>query len=195
MAITIEEIWKLPPKERLAALRAFQEEQKKIHEERKRHHEEEEKKTKEETEEILKKSIDELAFAEEEEQLKERIELERTEKKKENLEEIAGEAKTKRESAREEVAYQSRLSQEARIRDLAKVAASNIYGSLKEIQEAQLTKGYLNPEELTKVHNFGEALYQKQKSEYAANEESKRFMSKAEELVEEMSNPLKRKYR
>lgn len=196
MAITLEEIWKLPPKERFEALKAFQAEQKKLQEDRRRHHEEEAQKSKKEAEEILKKSIDEIAFAEEEGQLIEKLEKEQTEKKKENLEDIAGESKTKskNETAKEDFAYQSRLVQEAQIKEMSRNAAQNLYSSAKDLREAAAEKGYLNPSEMNRVQNLTYALEEKSRT-YKGNEDSKKFMSRAEQILEEMKNPLSKEYR
>lgn len=182
MALTLEEIKKLPPQARIQKIKEFEEEQKKKREE-------EEKKFKKEEEEIIKRTIEELTEEkhkdeEEEKKIKEEV------KKKEivPLEQIAEEAKPSKEKDRREE-YQ--VKQSEYVSKLSRRPISELYSQLSEIKEQFEERGYLNQNQIDKAQNLTEAVYQKERSGYKPGERAKFLMSEAERVREEMEDLIK----
>jgi len=171
----LEEISKLPPKERIEALAQFEAKQKKDREEEKKRSEEAEKKQKQDTEALLKKSIDEIASQEEEES-----KLQKKEEKKENLDEIVGVEK-KKEAEQNQQAYQT---QQQYAQKLAQAPSYALFREAAGLQQASEDRGYLRPNEVERRDQIAEAMYLKRKSEYNPDERSRAFMNKTEEALE-----------
>ncbi|HIH39689.1 TPA: hypothetical protein HA219_03145 [Candidatus Woesearchaeota archaeon] len=184
--LTLEQIKKLPAKERIPKLREFEEEQKKLKAE-------EEKKRKQEEEEIIKKSIEELTEEDEKAEEEEVLQKEEKEKKQkqESLEEIAEAApssgKTERNSA-----YVSIQEYGARLSHIPPTELSNKIFGLRETFEE---RSYLTQEQQRERDALGEAVYQQNKMGYFKDEGSRRLFSKMEDAFEEMRNPLKKVYK
>ncbi len=191
MALTLEDIKKLPPKERIPALRKFEEEQKKLKEEERERLEEEENNQKKEAEALIKRSIDEITLDEEKQLEEEEEKLKEDEKKKkESLEEIAKEAKPpeKKDDGRE-LAYQtSKAQQMAYGAALAKEPISTIYGSVRELKTTIEERGYLTQQEVDRARTLGDAVYQKQKANYDPNERARQLMNKTQEILDDVLN-------
>jgi translation initiation factor 4G len=187
MPLTLEEIKKLPPKERIEKLKEFEEEQKRLKEA-------EEKKRKQESEAILRRSIEEIAEEEKKEEEEEEKELEKEElskkKKEESLEEIAETAPAKKQE--EQKAYDR---EQAYVTGLSRQPTSELYADVNKLRSSFEQKGYLNPRESERAELLRGAFYEKEKSGYDANERSQLMMREAERALEELQDPTTRKYK
>ena len=186
MAITLEDIKKLPPKERMAKLKEFEAEQKKKREE-------EEKKLEKEEEEIVQKTIDEIAEEkkqEEEEELQQKEAEEEKKKKEESLEQIAAEAKApERKEEKNQAEYHVR-------QQYAQRPTTELYSQITDLREAREQRGYLTPQEMQRAENIQGALYEKHKAEeqgaYHPNDRARMLMSAADKLLEDMTESYRR---
>jgi hypothetical protein len=175
MVFSLEQIRKLPPKERLQKLKEL---------------EEEEKKRKKEAEEIVKKTIEEIAeekVKEEEEGTKR--EKEETEKQKTpgSLEEITEKAPAKHPAETQERQHHYRVQQE-----YAKRPTTELAYRVDKLRESFDQKGYLNPAEKEQAEMLRGAFYQKEQS-YKPNEEARQLMTQGERALEEMIHPTRGK--
>ncbi len=184
--LTLEEIKKLPARERIPKLREFEEEQQKLKAE-------EEKKRKQEEEEIIKKSIEELTEEEEKVEEEEKLIKEEKEKKQkqESLEEIAESAPTTQKQTGNS-AYVSMQEDGAILSHIPPTELSNKVFGLRESFEE---RNYLTPDQQKERDVLGEAIYQQNKMGYFNNEESRKLFNQMEDAFEEMKNPLKKVYK
>ena len=185
--LTLEEIKKLPARERIQKLREFEEEQKRLKAE-------EEKKRKNEEEEIIKKSIEELTEEEDKAEEEEKLIKEEKEKKQkqESLEEIAETAQQTEQKPGVNKNYALINKYGARLSHMPPTELSN---ELFELRESFEERNYLTPSQQQKRDALGEAIYQQNKRGYFKDDESRRVLNKMEEAFEEMRNPLKKVYK
>ncbi len=184
--LTLEEIKKLPARERIPRLREFEEEQKKLKAE-------EEKKRKQEEEEIIKKSIEELTEEEEQTEEEEKLIKEEQEKrqKQESLEEIA-EAAPPSEKTGGNSAYVSIQAYGAR---MSHTPPPELSTAIFELRESFEERNYLTRDQQQKRDVLEEAVYQQNKMGYFKDEGSRRLFSQMEDALGEMRNPLKKVYK
>jgi len=184
MALTLEEIKKLPPRERIQKLREFEAEQKKLRED-------EEKRRKNEEEEIIKKSIEEIT-EEQEKQEEEEIKLEekkeKEKKKQESLEEIAHEAHSENQNKKPDylAAHQEYITR------LSRIPNAELSVSTNELRESFEQRGYLTQKQLSYAEHIQEAIKAKKEAGYNPGGRSGFEMSEAEKTISEMLNPLKK---
>lgn len=188
MAITLEDIKKLHPRERIEAIKAFEEEQKKLKEEEIRKKEEAEKKQILDAEDLLKRSIDEIASQEEEEFRKK----EEEKNKKESLDDIADEAKIRKSKEEEQ---RDVVARQAYITELSQKPTQTIYGAIKDMRQNLFEKGYISQQEMESLQNVNDALNQKNNQGYKPNEDVRMMMSRTQEILDELMNPMKKVYR
>lgn len=188
--LTLEEIKKLPARERIQRLREFEEEQKKIKAE-------EEKKRKTEEEEIIKKSIEELTEEEQKQEEEEVLQKEEKEKKQkqESLEEIAETAPETQQKPGTQGATQNYALIQAYGERESHHPPLEIFDKVLDLRESFEQKGYLTQAEQQKMSIDREAVYQQNKRGYFKDEESRRLFNQMEEAFEEMRNPLKKVYK
>jgi len=201
MTTELDEINKLPAKERLKALKAFEEAAKKKKEK-------EQKKEKDEVEDLVARTIQELKNEEAEEvtvkkqQEKKEPVLEQPQptqpaqptQPKESLEQIAEEAPKKNVEQLPTYSvtpgYELEKHQEYAL-SLSKRPSSELHDQVQQLQDNQEQRGYLTEAETLQKENIAGALYQKNQSNYNPNERSKGLLNETEQMIKEMRDPHK----
>jgi hypothetical protein len=186
MVITLEDIKKLPPKERIEALKKFEAEQKALKEK-------ELKKLEEEAEKVLGESLKEIDEEEEEERLREK----RAKKEEESLEDIAEEAEEKAPvaAARHEYRVGASSHEEAYARSVTR-PIGELYERINSIGEQFRDGQYVAPEQRREAAQVMRELEQKTKEGYFHNQQQAlQAKSKMEETWEQMRrNPMMQRY-
>jgi len=170
--LTLEEIKKLPPKERIEKLKEFEKKQKSILE-----------KEKEEAETILKKSLEDIAKKTEEEEVKDKEDKDSKDKKEESLEEIADKAPKKPADEQQQYIVEQQYS-------LSKQPTTELYQKANELRDSFTQRGYLTNDQQHEAENIYNAFKNKEESGYKANKRSKEFMDAAQKVLHDMMNPM-----
>jgi len=162
MANELEELSKLPPRERLEKVREIREKQRKLRQEEE-----------EEEEKILRRSIEEITKEERDEEEEEKLLKKEREvderKRQESLENIAEEAET--DGKREEMQHEYLVRQEY-VTKLARRPQNELLGNANRIFENYDQSGYIPNPQREQLANIGGALYEKRKTGYNLNAEA-----------------------
>lgn len=173
----IKEIIKLPPRQRLQRIKELRSRLKWLTEK-------EQEKEKIEEEEIVRKSIEEITQEEEEEEkrLKELTEV----KPEETLEEIAEEAPKAQVQEQQEYFARQAYSQQPR-------PIEEIHNVINRSHENYHEGRRIHEREANDVRQAATELYQKKQAGYVPpNERAQTLMSRSEEMLDELRNPLKK---